>query len=144
MIRELRREDIAACADIMCRVYNNEMWQCRWSAETAEEYLSDLFEAKKFIGYVLDDSKDIIGAVFAHEKIWWNNSEVFVDEMFVSPGHQHRGYGSMLMNRLELYVREKKLAGITLSTNRFAPAADFYRARGFSDCGHVLFMAKEI
>ena len=49
-IREMLREDIPACADILCSVYNNEMWQCRWTKETAMEYLTDFFETKKFVG----------------------------------------------------------------------------------------------
>lgn len=28
--------------------------------------------------------------------------------------------------------------------NKYAPAPGFYRKNGFADCGHVLFMAKEI
>ncbi len=144
IIRKMERDDIAQCADILCSVYNNEMWQCRWTAKTATEYFTDFFEGKKFVGYVLENGRDIIGSVFAHEKVWWNNSEVFVEEMFVKPEFQHKGYGSMLLRQIEKYVNDGGLAGITLSTNKYAPAPDFYRKNGFSDCGHVLFMAKEI
>lgn len=34
--------------------------------------------------------------------------------------------------------------GFTLTTNRFAPAPDFYRKNGFIDCDHVLYMGKGI
>lgn len=27
------------------------------------------------MGYVLVDEKEIIAGIFAHEKVWWNNSE---------------------------------------------------------------------
>jgi GNAT superfamily N-acetyltransferase len=79
----------------------------------------------------------------AHEKVWWNNSEVFIEEMFVLPKKQGQGIGSRLMDALWQYVTEHRLAGLTLSTNRYAPAPAFYRKHGFADCGHVLFMAKE-
>ncbi len=119
------------------------MWQCRWTAKTATEYLMDFFEGKKFVGYILENGRDIIGSVFAHEKVWWNNSEVFAEEMFVKPEFQHKGYGSMPLRQIEKYVNECGLAGITLSTNKYAPAPGFYRKNGFSDGEHVLFMAKE-
>ena len=144
IIRKMEREDIAACAAILCSVYNNEMWQCHWTEEVAREYLTDFFEMKKFVGYVLVDDKEIVGGLFAHEKVWWNNSEVFVEEMFVKPQFQRAGYGSLLLEEVNRYVREKGLAGITLSTNKYAPAPLFYRKNGFVDCEHVLFMAKEI
>ena len=51
-VRQMKREDIGACADILCSVYNNEMWQCRWTDDKAVEYLTDIFELKKFVGYV--------------------------------------------------------------------------------------------
>ena len=101
------------------------------------------FEAKKFVRYLICEAESVLGAVFAHEKIWWNNSEVFVEEMFVAPERQRSGLGTALLNEIEKYVREKKLAGITLSTNKYAPAPLFYEKNGFSSCEHVLFMAKE-
>lgn len=143
-IREMKLQDIAGCADILCSVYNNELWQCRWNRETAIEYLTDFFGMQKFVGYVLEESGEILGGIFAHEKVWWNNSEVFVEEMFIKPELQRKGYGSMLLQKIEEYIKEKKLAGMTLSTNRYAPAPMFYKKNGFVDCEHILFMCKEM
>ena len=128
----------------LCSVYNNELWQCIWTKQTAAEYLTDFFEMKKFVGYVLEEGNEIMGGIFAHEKVWWNNSEIFVEEMFIKPEQQRKGYGSMLIGQIEKYVTEKGLAGITLSTSKYAPAPAFYRKNGFADCEHVLFMAKEM
>ena len=144
IIRKMEKADITACADILCSVYNNELWQCRWSRETASAYLTDFFNMAKFVGYVGVEDGEIVGGIFAHEKVWWNNSEVFVEEMFIKPQLQRKGLGSLLLKQVEEYVREKGLAGITLSTNKYAPAPNFYRKNGFADCKHVLFMAKEV
>ena len=142
-IRKLTENDIPACARILCAVYNNELWMCRWTTEKAEAYLYDFFESRKFLGYVAEENGEVIAALFAHEKIWWNNDEVFIEEMFVVPEMQRRGIGSRLLDEVLGYVKRKGLAGVTLSTNRFAPAPKFYEKNGFSDCGHVMFMAKE-
>lgn len=144
MIRIMKESDIPACAALLCRVYNNELGQCRWSNETAQGYLKDFFGMKKFVGFVAEEDGEVIGAIFAHEKIWWNNSEVFVEEMFVRPDIQRKGHGTMLLEKIEEYIKDKKLAGITLSTNRYAPAPKFYKKNGFVDCEHVLYMAKEM
>ncbi len=144
MIRKIKKDDIPACAEILCSVYNNDMWKCQWTTETALAYLWDYFCANKFVGFVCEKDERVIGALFAHEKIWWNNSELFVDEMFVLPEMQRSGYGSMLINEAEKYASERKLAGLTLSTNRYAPAPDFYRKNGFSDNEYIFFMYKEI
>ncbi|MBQ8569629.1 MAG: GNAT family N-acetyltransferase [Oscillospiraceae bacterium] len=143
MIRKTEKNDIPVCAEILCAVYNNDMWQCNWTTETGTAYLNDYFEAKKFIGYVITENEKIIGALFAHEKIWWNNSELFIDEMFILPESQRKGYGSMLIKAAEEYVAEHKLAGITLCTNKYAPAPNFYRHNNFSDNEYIMFMYKE-
>lgn len=143
-IRELKQSDIRACAEIMCSVYNNELWQCQWKMETAMEYLTDFFKMQKFVGYVLEEDNTIVGGLFAHEKIWWNNSEVFVEEMFVKPELQRQGHGSMLLQAVECYCRNKGLAGITLATNKYAPATKFYQKNGFLENEYIFFMYKEV
>ena len=64
--------------------------------------------------------------------------------MFILPEKQRTGYGSMLIKAAEEYVRENKLAGLTLCTNRYAPAPDFYRKNGFADNEAIMFMYKEL
>ena len=51
-VRVMKETDIPACADILRSVYNNELWQCRWSRETAIEYLTDLPMFYKKNGFV--------------------------------------------------------------------------------------------
>ena len=143
MIRKMRKNDISACAEILCAVYNNEMWQCHWTMETGVAYLEDYFEAKKFVGFVIEEDVKTIGAMFAHEKIWWNNSELYVDEVFITPAKQRGGYGSTLLKAAEQYSAEHGLAGLTLCTNKYAPARVFYRKNGFSDNEYIVFMYKE-
>ena len=143
-IRAFRQEDLGRCAEILMAVYNNSLWQCRWEMETAKAYLQDYADAAKFIGYVAEDEQHVIGAIFAHKKIWWNNSEVFIDEMFVYPEMQGRGVGTALLSTLEGYVQERGMAGFTLTTNRYAPAPQFYKKNGFVECEPIIMMAKEI
>lgn len=142
MVREMKKEDITDCARILCAVYNNEKWQCRWNLGKAFAYLEDYFAAGKFVGYVAESDHVICGSIFCHEKVWWNNNEVFIDEMFVHPDFQRKGYGTMLIGAVEEYVKEKKLAGFTLLTNRYSDAPKFYHKNGFEDGEHVLSMYK--
>ena len=143
MIRKMNESDMPRCAEILCEAYNNEMWQCHWTAQTATVYLTDYFRAEKFVGFVLEEDGDIIGALFAHEKIWWNNSELYVDEVFITPTKQRGGYGSTLLKAAEQYSAEHGLAGLTLCTNKYTHARDFYRKNGFSDNEYIVFMYKE-
>jgi aminoglycoside 6'-N-acetyltransferase I len=125
-------------------VYNNEIWECLWSFEKAKEYLKDIIDSNKFVGFTLVVDETVKGAILCREKTWWNNNEIFVEELFVSPELQQQGYGTGLLNAVEGYIKEKGLSGFTLLTNRYTPAPDFYRKNGFSDGEHVLFMYKVV
>jgi aminoglycoside 6'-N-acetyltransferase I len=140
VVKHFENGDIAQCAKIMQAVYNNEMWQCYWDDDTAGAYLRDIVEHKKFVGFVLCENNEVIGAILCREKVWWNNSELYIEELFVLPRFQRRGYGQQLLRAAEEYVQKKQLAGITLSTNRYTFAPTFYRKNGFVDGEHVLFM----
>ena len=144
MIRKMEASDIPACADILCIVYNNELWQCRWDHDTAIRYLTDFFRAEKFAGFVLEHEGRISAAMFCREKVWWNNSELVIEELFVRPEYQRQGFGTALLRKAEEYVLEKGLAGITLATNRYVPAPAFYKKNGYFECEHVLYMGKAI
>lgn len=143
-IRRFQADDLERCAHILMAVYNNLLWQCRWEHDTAEAYLRDYADAAKFLGYVAEDEQGVLGAILAHEKIWWNNSEVFIDEMFVRPEQQGKGIGTALLKTLEGYVQERGLAGFTLTTNRYAPAPQFYKKNEFAECEPIIMMAKEM
>ena len=142
-IRKLLPQDIPACAGILMSVYNNDLWQCRWTEDSADAYLTDLTRMPGFLGYVIEDSDGLRAALLGREKVWWNANEIHVEELFVKPEYQRMGYGSLLLGEVGKHVRAKHLAGITLSTNRYAPAPHFYQKNGFEPCEHVLFMCKE-
>lgn len=110
----------------------------------AIRYLQNFFEHKKFIGYVAIDEDFLVGALFAHEKIWWYNDEVFIEEIFVIPNRQSQGIGTKLFGEVQKYVQHKRLAGITLATYKYAPVQRFYEKNGFIIYKHVQFMGKEI
>lgn len=67
MIRKMRVSDIDHCAEILCSVYNNAMYQCRWNLDTAKAYLYDYFEAKKFIDFTLKIDNKVCGAMLCHQ-----------------------------------------------------------------------------
>ena len=51
IIREMISSDMNEYMNILCSVYNNELWMCRWDKKTAAEYLNDFYESKKEQGY---------------------------------------------------------------------------------------------
>jgi aminoglycoside 6'-N-acetyltransferase I len=143
-IRKLRTGDVRACAALLIEAYNPPPWNCHWTEETGQKYLSEFVSNQNFIGYVILEAEEIVGAMFAHRKTWWTNDEIFVDELFIKPDKQRRGYGRMLMEQAEKLSRELGLGGVTLLTDRYHPAKSFYEKNGYTAADHVIFMYKEV
>jgi GNAT superfamily N-acetyltransferase len=143
-IRELLPDDIDACVTILMAAYNPPPWNDHWAGETGKKYLSELMTNSGFMGYVVVEADEIVGAMFAHRKTWWTNDEIFIDELFVKPDQQRHGCGKMLMDRAEELAKELGLGGVTLLTNKHHPAKSFYEKNGYAIAEQVIFMYKKV
>lgn len=141
-IRLINKSNIEECAKLLMEAYNCPPWNTQWTFETAVRYLKEFEEARRFVGFALYVEGHIVAAMFGHEKAWYTNDELFIDEFFVVPEKQRMGYGRFLLEHAEKYVKENELAGITLLTNRYMPSVSFYEKNNFEKAEHVLFMYK--
>jgi len=86
----------------------------------------------------------LIGAIFCHMKNHYRGEEIFVDEMYISPAHQKKGYGTKLMNTVEEFARENNFISITLLTSMDKSAFTFYQEFGCKHLERLAFMYKRI
>lgn len=144
VIKMYKDEYLEVCAGLMMSAYNDEPWHNRWTMETATTYLLELVDHRRFVGFTVWKEDKLIGAAFCHEKTWWNNDELFIDEFYIAPQHQRQGYGKKLFQSIEQYIREKSLEGITLLTNARMPTTRFYQKNGLAAAEQIIFMYKKI
>ena len=140
MIRQYEENDLAQCAKIFREAFSKENWGCDWTQERAELYLSDYVHNTKFIGFVSEEDGIVDGAIFACRKVSWNNDEIYIDDLIVSPQKQRLRIGQKLLDALKNYSKEKGLAGIVLYTHEQAPAKRFYEKNGFQLSDGVICM----
>ena len=74
----------------------------------------------------------------------YRGDEIFVDEMYIAPEYQCKGYGMELMNAVENFAKENSLISITLLTGIGKPAFNFYEKFGCKHLEHLAFMYKRI
>ena len=140
MIKSYQAEDLERCARALAAAYEGEPWHNHWTLQGAYRYLKEFCGNPRFVGFTVWEGEQLAGAAFCHERTWWTNDELYVDELFVTPEHQRKGHGRQLLTAIQERVRRHGLAGITLLTDRRMPAPQFYRSQGFADAEHVLFM----
>ena len=131
MIRIMKNSDLTQCGSIYTKAFPMEYWGIDWTTENATEYLQDFFEQRRFVGFVYEENKEILGCIFALRKISGNKEEIYINEMAVLPERQGKGIGKQLLNAVKDYSKDKGLAGIVLYTSEYAPAAKFYEKNGF-------------
>ena len=144
MIREFHPDDMPTCVDLLIEAYNDDPWNYHWTLETATRYLNEFVSNENFVGFVIWEDTTIVGAMFAHRKTWWTKDELFVDELYIAPRCQRQGYGTKLLAHAEAYAATEDLAGLTLLTSRYMPAATFYVKHSYLQGDHVVFMYKEL
>ncbi|MCL1862259.1 MAG: GNAT family N-acetyltransferase [Defluviitaleaceae bacterium] len=144
MIKKFKPEDLKACCDLYIKTFNAPPWNDSWTQEAALRCLGDLTERKRFFGYTLWSGDKLVGAVFAYTKTFYTGDEVYVDELFISPDHQRKGYGTALMAEIEKYATENSITCITLLTAIHHPAYDFYKNHGYETSKSMAFMYKGI
>ena len=76
---------------LLMESYNVEPWGYNWTFGQAVEYLNEYFDRKRFVGFVLCEDDDIVGAMFGHSKTWWTDDLLYIDELFVSPQRAKAG-----------------------------------------------------
>jgi ribosomal protein S18 acetylase RimI-like enzyme len=131
MIRIMKNSDLTQCGSIYTKAFPIEYWGIDWTTENATEYLQDFFEQRRFVGFVYEENKEVLGCIFALRKISGSKEEIYINEMAVLPERQGQGIGKQLLNAVKDYSKDKGLAGIVLYTSEYAPAAKFYEKNGF-------------
>jgi len=144
MIKEYVPEDFGACRDLLIEAFNGEPWHDIWTDEMAGDCLREIIENKRFFGFTLWEDGALAGAVFCHAWTYWRGGQAYVDELFIAPGCQRKGYGGLLMEAVEAYAKKQGQVSVTLLTNREYPSFGFFEGRGFRQSAYMVHMYKKI
>jgi aminoglycoside 6'-N-acetyltransferase I len=141
---ELTKIHIDACANIFIKTYNEAPWNYQWNLEDAKKYLGEYMSSAEFVGFAIYDGSEIAGAILAHTKTWWTNDQLYIDELFVAPGMQKKGFGKKLVERAEQYALENNLQTLVLMTHKFMPAMTFYENNDFLHAPPFVLLFKNV
>ncbi len=142
-VKELTKDDIENCSQLIMRAYNGRPWNYQWTSERASLYLNELFDSSRFAGFVIYEGDELVAAMFSHAKTWWINDLLMIDELFVSAEKQGKGYGQALMNAAREFSRKNNIGSITLLTHKFMPAVSFYEKNKFLQAEQYVLMFNE-
>lgn len=144
VIEPITAQNMEACVEVYMKAYNCPPWNYQWTYDKAKQYLLEYKNCPQFAGFALYDAGELMGGVFAHTKTWWTNSQLMIDEFFVSQERQRRGYGKTLLAFCDQYCRENQIESIVLMTNKYMPACNFYEKTGYTIIDPYVFLFKQV
>lgn len=144
MLKNFSAEDLQRCCELYVKVFNAPPWNDSWTIETARRCLGDLAERRRFFGCTYWQDGILVGAVFAHTKTFHKGDEIYIDELFIAPDFQRKGFGLELMYEVEKFARENAINCITLLTAVGKPAFDFYEKQGYRHLEHMTLMYRQM
>lgn len=143
-IKPITESDIEMCAKVFIEAYNQPPWNYQWQFEDALKYLKEYYVSPDFKGFLLFDGEVFAGAMFAHAKTWWTGPQLYIDELFIAPNEQKKGYGKAIITFAEEVALKEGLGTITLMTHKFMPAMKFYENIDFLHAQPLVILFKQL
>lgn len=133
-IRLGKKQDLTRLAEIYSEAYNSLNIGEKWTKATALKLLEFVYQDQKDLFFVAVD-KEIIGAIVASVKPWWDGNHLFEGEFFVLPKYQKHGVGTELLKHLFVSARKKyKVVSWDTFTHRIHEnPLSWYKKRGFEE-----------
>lgn len=140
-LRPCIESDIVIAARLMCEAYKEPPMCEEWQMERALKRISYFISGASARGYAMISETEIIGFLFGRLDITVNGDVFYVNEIFVHPGYQRKGCGSLALSRLK---EELKPTGVTrIELHTISEDISFYEKNGFAPSSY-LYLEKEI
>ena len=144
VIREYWPNMFEACRELFMKTFNSAPWNDSWTRESAGARLREFTDHRRFVGFTLWEGDALAGAVFCHAQTQYKGNEIVIEELFIAPDCQRKGYGTALMDAVEAYAGKHAFWCVTLLTGRAYPSFAFYENRGYRHLEWLAFMHKKI
>lgn len=133
----IEQEHLDECAEGFLKSYSREPW----TLERARAYLNDLYKMPRSIGFCAYENDVFVGAIFCREIVGSRYNRLSIEELFVLPDEQRKGYGNDLIDIVRRHASNNELSAITLLTERDNPAISFYEKGGFAHVERMIFLS---
>lgn len=106
-IRPARKQDTNTLAKIYVDAYNPLNIGESWDAESAKRLLLHLYKSQPDLTFVAEIDGEVVGAINALIKPWWDGNHITDGEVFVDPKFQGKGIGKKLIQYLFMEARKR-------------------------------------
>ncbi len=139
------KKDFAQVKEVFESAFSREPWNDDWSdRRQLDLYIQDLLDQKNTLAFGLFDNDALVGIALGRLMHFYEGNQFRIDELCIKPGHQGKGLGTLLLDRIGKACIEKKIAYLILTTERNYPAYSFYCRNGFQSLENSVMLAKKL
>ena len=143
-IQAVAAKDLHSISLLFVDVFSNPPWDEYWEIDWAYERIDWLYNFQGFKGYVAKDGDRIIGAITGYYMPFQGKKGFKIEEFLIRVDYQNRGVGSLLLERLELSLRQDSYDFISLLTAKDSRAESFYTKRNYQREHKIVLLNKEL
>lgn len=142
-VLKLSDEYIDDCIDLFIDTFSKEPWNDEYSSrEQVKTFFINHMKNNYFLGYIGLINSKVIALSIGMKKPWIYGIEYYIDEFCVGYDFQGKGVGSDFLKGIEVLLKEEKVEGMILNTEREYPSYKFYKKNGFKDLGNLIVLGK--
>ncbi len=143
ILKRITEDEIETSSNLYYEVFTSPDWKFYWlTKEKAYNYFMDMFNTPNFIGFVLIDNDEVIGACFGVSNPHFINKQYEIKEIFIKHSLQNQGIGNIFLEQVETELASQQIQLITLYTQKTVPAFNFYKKRDYITLKDTVHMMK--
>lgn len=139
-IRALEKKDIETVAEIFRTETSKKPYSLSKSVAESLEATKNFLEKETAFVFEIEDK--IVGFVACQE--YPNKKEAYVNELWILEANQHQGIGRKAMQHIENVFKEKGFEHISLVSNKYSHAYQFYKKINYEKHPELTFLKKKI
>lgn len=141
-IVNMNKKYIDKYAELFMQVFNGEPWNDKWTEETAEKRILNIMNTDTFVGFSMVESGRVVGIICGQEEQFYDGLHFQIQEFCIRKEKQKNGYGTMLLNYLNDYLKKENVINVYLLTSRGERTEGYYRKRNFITSAEMIVMSK--
>ena len=125
--------------------YFNSDEDAQWTEQKVERRLLQLLVREDNLGLLMKNKKDFVGFVVDQLMQYDDGLVLELNELFIAAKYQNKGYGSKLLNEIEIRAKAKGAFRLQLTTGDDKKHHNFYNTKhDYSDCSNNIIKAKQL
>lgn len=113
----------------LINTYGQDPWNENWTFDSAKRRIEMFIANPNAFSYIIEYKQSIVGYIFGHKDIMSDGDIAFIDELFILPSFQKKGYAKNALELLCQILKTKNINKIELYT--IVEDLRFYKKCGF-------------